>query len=41
VLLEKYGPEFAAGAAATRSGRTVSSTNRKELGANNSLLDHK
>jgi len=40
VLLEKYGPEFAAGAAATRSGRTVSSTNRKEAGAG-SLLDHK
>jgi ATP-dependent Clp protease ATP-binding subunit ClpA len=40
VLLEKYGPEFAAGAAATRSGRTVSNSNRKELGAT-SLLDHK
>ena len=42
VLLEKYGPEFAAGAAATRSGRTVSTNNnRKELGAASSLLDHK
>jgi len=43
VLLEKYGPEFAAGAAATRSGRTVSNpnANRKELGAASSLLDHK
>jgi ATP-dependent Clp protease ATP-binding subunit ClpB len=40
VLLEKYGPEFAAGAAATRSGRTVGNSPRKELGAA-SLLDHK
>ena len=43
VLLEKYGPEFAAGAAASRSGRMVSNpnANRKELGAASSLLDHK